>query len=130
MAWDWGRPAFPAESLWGGGDGETERVGLPVGALADPLALVRQRLPAHTPLSELSAFPGRPLLTAGVRLPGWTGGPGFFLGDGVTFVIARGDKAAKHPAHWQPLLVHGRWSGDGWGTAWLEVEELGMRNAE
>ncbi|WP_423225669.1 DNA polymerase III subunit alpha [Candidatus Amarolinea aalborgensis] len=130
MAFDFGRPAVPAESLRQRWDWETELLGLPVSALADPLALVRQRLPAHTPLSELSAFPGRPLLTAGVRLPGWTGGPGFFLGDGVTFVIARGDKAAKHPAPWQPLLVHGRWSGDGWGTAWLQVEELGMRNAE
>jgi len=123
MAFDFGRPAVAAETVRQRWDWETELLGLPVSALADPLALVRPRLPAHTPLRDLPAFPGRSLLTAGVRLPGWTGGPGFFLGDGVTFVIAQGDKAAKHPAPWQPLLVRGRWSGDDWGTAWLQVEE-------
>ena len=122
MAFDFGRPAVPSETLRQRWDWETELLGLPVSALADPLALVRPRLPAHTPLRDLPAFPGRPLLTAGVRLPGWTGGPGFFLGDGATFVIVRGDKAAKAPLPWQPLRVQGRWLGDGWGTTWLQAE--------
>ncbi|MFZ1467095.1 MAG: DNA polymerase III subunit alpha, partial [Anaerolineae bacterium] len=131
MIFDFGRRAVPAETLRQRWDWETELLGLPVSALTDPLALVRASLPAHVPLAELSAFPGRSLLTAGVRLPGWTGGPGFFLGDGATFVIARGDKAAKSPAPWQPLLVQGRWVGDEWGTSWLQVEEGGeVQSAE
>jgi DNA-directed DNA polymerase III PolC len=130
MAFDFGRPVVPAETLRQRWDWETELLGLPVSALTDPLALVRARLPAHTPLTALPAFPGQPRLTAGVRLPGWTGGPGFFLGDGATFVIARGDKALKAPPPWQPLLVQGRWIEDGYGTSWLQVEEVGRRNEE
>ena len=125
MAFDFGRPAVPAETLRQRWDWEDELLGLPVSALADPLALVRDRLPPHTPLAELPALPGRLLWTAGVRLPGWTGGPGFFLGDGATFVIARGDKTLKSPPPWQPLLVQGRWLDDGWGSGWLQVEERG-----
>jgi hypothetical protein len=59
-----------------------------------------------------------------VRLPGWTGGRGFFLGDGDTFVIARAKPAEGTPPPWQPLLVQGRWMSDEWGTAWLQVDEM------
>jgi len=59
-----------------------------------------------------------------VRLPGWTGGPGFFLSDGDTFVIVKADKSVKHPAPWQPLIVQGRWSGDGWGSFWLQADQM------
>ena len=104
-------------------DWEVELLGLPVSAFADPLALVRERLPAHTSLTELPGSHGRPATVAGVRLPGWTGGSGFFLSDGPTFVIAKADKSAKHPAPWQPLLVRGRWIGDGWGSFWLQADQ-------
>ena len=50
-----------------------------------------------------------------------TGGPGFFMGDGETFVTVRAEKTAKHPPPWQPLLVQGRWVGDGWGSYWLHA---------
>jgi hypothetical protein len=119
MAFAFAEPEVPAETLaqrWGW---EQEVLGLPVSALADPLALVADRLPEHTPLSKLPERPGRPVTVAGVRLPGWTGGEGFFLSDGPTFVIAKGTKA---PPPWQPLLLRGRWLGDQWGTFWLQVE--------
>ncbi|UCG24632.1 MAG: hypothetical protein JSW55_01110, partial [Chloroflexota bacterium] len=58
------------------------------------------------------------------RLPGWTGGPGFFLGDGRSFIIVRGDDRLQKPEPWLPLLLHGRWLVDEWGSGWLQIEEM------
>ena len=124
MAFDFAGPEVPAETLRQRWEWETTLLGLPVSALADPLALVRDRLPAHTPLAELPGSHGRPATVAGVRLPGWTGGSGFFLSDGNTFVIIKTEKSARHPAPWQPLLVHGRWTGDGWGSFGLQADQM------
>ena len=67
----------------------------------------------------------RELLTvAGSRLPGWSGGPGFFLGDGRSFIIVRGDDGLQKPEPWLPLLLHGRWLVDEWGSGWLQIEEM------
>ena len=126
MTFDFAAPKVPAETLRQRWNWEAELLGLPVSAFSDPLALVREHLPAHAPLAELPASRGRPTLVAGVRLPGWTGGPGFFLGDGATFIIVKADKAAKHPAPWQPLLVQGRWIGDGWGSFWLHADRISL----
>lgn len=124
MAFDFAAPDVPPETLRQRWDWEAEVLGLPVSAFADPLALVREGLPPHTPLAALADSRGRPTTAAGVRLPGWTGGPGFFMSDGRTFVIVRADKAVKHPASWQPLLVKGRWVGDGWGSFWLHADQI------
>ena len=67
---------------------------------------------------------GAPATVAGVRLPGWTGGQGFYLGDGETFVIAKGTKSLKAPPPWQPLILQGRWLSDEFGTSWLQVEQI------
>jgi hypothetical protein len=64
------------------------------------------------------------LTVAGTRLPGWTGGPGFFLGDGRKFVIVQGDERLEKPEPWLPLLLRGRWRIDEWGSGWLQAEEL------
>ncbi len=103
---------------------ETHILGLPVTALAHPLASVLDPLPDRVPLRRLGETPGRPVVVAGVRLPGWTGGPGFFLADGDTFVIAKGDKALRAPAAWRPLVVRGRWLGDNWGNSWLQADHV------
>jgi DNA polymerase III subunit alpha len=103
---------------------ETHILGLPVSALADPLALVADGLPEHLPLRRLPEQPGRPVTTAGVRLPGWTGGQGFFLCDGETFVIAKPPKSMRTPQPWLPLVIRGRWVGDSWGSSWLQVDQL------
>ncbi len=103
---------------------ETQLLGLPVSALATPLALVAGRLPDHLPLRKAHEQPGRSLVVAGVRLPGWTGGQGFFLSDGSTFVIAKGGKALRAPQPWRPLLIRGRWAGDGWGSFWLQIDQM------
>ncbi len=124
MTFDFASAEVPPETLRQRWDWEGELLGLPVSAFADPLALVRERLPVHTPLAALADSRGRPTAAAGVRLPGWTGGPGFFMSDGETFVIVKTDKTAKHPPPWQPLLVQGRWVGDGWGSFWLHADQI------
>lgn len=126
MAFDFGAAAVPAESLGDRWAWESALLGLPVSALSDPLALVRDALPPYLPLRALPGARNRPVTAAGVRLPGWTGGPGFFLGDGDTFVIVRGDKTAKSPPPWQPLVVRGRWIGDGWGGYWLQADAIAL----
>ena len=89
-----------------------------------PLELVADQLPADClALRRLPETAGQPVRVAGVRLPGWTGGPGFYLGDGDTFVVARGP-ADESPRPWQPLLVRGRWRSDEWGTGWLQAETI------
>ena len=101
---------------------EMELLGQPLSV--HPLDALRDSLPAHLPLARLPEQPGRPALVAGARLPGWTGGDGFFLGDGQTFVVVKGDKSLKTRPAWQPLLIRGRWIGDGWGTFWLQAEQV------
>jgi hypothetical protein len=89
-----------------------------------PLEVVADRLPAHLPLRRLPERPSQRVTVAGVRLPGWTGGEGFFLSDGDAFVTARGEAARRAPPPWQPLVARGRWTGDEWGTTWLQLEEM------
>jgi hypothetical protein len=84
-----------------------------------PLAL----LPPGEGLTPLRALPqtaGKRVNVRGVRLPGWTGTPGFYLADEETFVRARSDGPAL--AAWQPLHLTGRRRTDAWGGGWLEVE--------
>jgi DNA polymerase-3 subunit alpha len=110
-------PKPPAQRLaW-----ERHLLGQPVSV--HPLEGVQ--LPDHVPLRQLPEMAGQRVTTAGVRLPGWTGGQGFFLGDGETFVVAKARSADGMPPPWQPLLVQGRWQSDEWGSAWLQVEEMG-----
>ena len=119
-----GPVAIPPELLAQYWAWETHILGLPVSALNDPLALVADRLPEHLPLRRLPEQPGRPVTTAGVRLPGWTGGQGFFLCDGETFVIAKPPKSLRTPQPWLPLVIRGRWIGDSWGSFWLQIDQL------
>ncbi len=64
---------------------ELHLLGLPMSV--HPLETVT--LPGDAvPLAVASASAGRTIQIAAVRLPGWTGGPGFFLGDTSGFVMA------------------------------------------
>jgi DNA-directed DNA polymerase III PolC len=101
---------------------ERRLLGQPVSV--HPLDLVSD-LPKVTPLADVARRRSGQLLTvAGTRLPGWTGGPGFFLGDGRKFVIVQGDERLEKPEPWLPLLLRGRWRIDEWGSGWLQAEEL------
>ena len=124
LAFDFAQPTAAPEPLSQRWAWEHELLGLPVSALGDPLALVKDRLPAHEPLAEVVATPGRSVVTAGVRLPGWTGGPSFLLFDGERFVPVRTARGSKSPAAWRPLLVRGRWIVDEWGCGWLQAAQV------
>lgn len=119
-----GRPEVPPESLERHLVWERRLLGYPVSALQEPLRLVADRLPEHVPLRRLPEVSDRLVTVAGVRLPGWTGGEGFYLWDGETRVMARRSKSQKSPTPWEPLLLRGRWVGDEWDTYWLQVEEM------
>jgi hypothetical protein len=124
LAFDFARPEARDEGpalrwAW-----EQELLGLPVSALGDPLALVRPTLPPYVPLRGVVTTRNKPVLTAGVRLPGWTGGPGFFLSDGERFVFVHAPKGLRSMAHWKPILVSGRWTVDEFGVAWLQATQI------
>ncbi|MFZ0548031.1 MAG: hypothetical protein WAM60_21480, partial [Candidatus Promineifilaceae bacterium] len=89
-----------------------------------PLELVQKEIGKTVPLSRLPKSHGRLVTIAGVRLPGWTGGPGFFFSDGRTYITVQGDKSLKAPKPWQVILINGRWHEDKWGTPYLEAESL------
>ncbi|MCL7453822.1 MAG: DNA polymerase III subunit alpha, partial [Anaerolineae bacterium] len=112
-------PAEPATQrlAW-----ERRLLGQPVSV--HPLEVVAERLPPdRVPLRQVAEASGR-ITTAGVRLPGWTGGDGFFLGDGDTFIVVRSEGEA--PPVWQPVVVRGWRRGDEWGGVWVEGEVVGI----
>lgn len=113
-------PEVPAEST-------AERLAWETRILGQPLSshpIEQVDLPTVQPLSAAVQRPNRPVAVAGVRLPGWTGGRGFFLDDGHTYVIAMPTTRMAAPKIWQPVVVAGRWCEDGWGSGWLQVEEM------
>jgi DNA-directed DNA polymerase III PolC len=114
-----GQPAVESESLAQRLTWERRLLGYPVSGLREPLKLVTEPLPEHVPLHGLPKKGGRTVTAAGVRLPGWTGGEGFYLWDGATWVIVKG--LEKLPASWEPLLLRGRWIVDEWGMGWLQA---------
>ena len=105
-------------------DWEKQLLGYPVSVLAAPLKPVADRLPECVPLCSLPETGGRPVTVAGVRLPGGTGGEGFYLWDGETWIIAKSRESQRSPEPWTPVLSRGHWIGDEWGTSWLQVTEV------
>jgi hypothetical protein len=121
-----GQPRAEAETLEQRLAWERHLLGYPVSGLHHLLGLVKSPLPEHVPLRRLPEGNGRPVTVVGVRLPGWTGGEGFHLWDGETWIVARSSSSEKavRPSAWEPVLLRGRWVGDEWGSFWLEVDEL------
>ncbi|MBX2998982.1 MAG: DNA polymerase III subunit alpha [Caldilineaceae bacterium] len=108
-------PESPAERIaW-----ETRILGQPISV--HPVELLDNS--AVTPLADLPRHPNRSVTVRGVRLPGWTGGKGFFLNDGRSYVIAIPAGKIAAPKPWQPITVHGRWQIDPWGGGSFVVEE-------
>lgn len=105
---------------------ECHLLGMPVSV--NPLSIVAGDLEHVTPLRQLPENPNRVVTIAGNRLPGWTGGSGFFLSDGTTFINVIMDKAilteTSKPPIWQPLILRGRWRIDEWGGGWFETEDI------
>jgi len=103
---------------------EMEILGRPVGV--HPLELVRRRK-GDVEVRQLPETRGRRVTALVVRVPGWPGGAGFFMGDGDDFAIAKPDGALsaqrlRWPS-WRPMRLSGRWRTDEWGGGWFEVAE-------
>ena len=96
---------------------EMRLLGWPVSVT--PLEALEELPAERVDLASLPESAGRLVRVLGYRLPGWTGGKGFFLADGQTYVIVIGDETQPNPHPWQPLLVQGRWRVDQYGTAWF-----------
>ena len=104
---------------------ETELLSQPLSV--HPLALVAAPRGA-TPLRRLSVGRGKAVTVYAVRIPGWPGGGGMFIGDGETFVVARLAKGlaadrGRRP-YWRPLRLSGHWQRDEWDGGWLQVETI------
>jgi DNA polymerase III alpha subunit len=125
LAFPFARPLVPPEKpaqrlAW-----EQRLLGQPVSV--HPLELVADHLPDHTPLRQLPERTARRVVIAGVRLPGWTGGRGYFLGDGDTFVVVQGKESP--PAPWQPVILRGDWLDDQWDTLQFHAEKTELVKA-
>jgi DNA polymerase-3 subunit alpha len=121
MAFSFATPQVSPETAQEAMTWEMRILGYPISV--NPLALV-EVVPEHVPIRGLPDHENQMISTVGMRLPGWTGGQGFFLGDGDTFIVARTEKGRIQPKVWQPQHVRGRWLGDGMGTFWFQVQEI------
>ena len=95
-----------------------------------PLDTLRERLGKAVPLRQLGQKKGQKVVIAGYRLPGWTGGDGFYLGDGQSYVVVKPDRALKvrqssrTPKSWQVVGVRGRVVTDEWDDHWFAAEAI------
>jgi DNA polymerase III subunit alpha len=119
MAFAFAAPAVEPESAAQRLAWEERLLGQPV--TTSPLALLAGQLPPVKSLAEAARAPGRAVQVAGMRLPGRPGGEGFFFSDDRTYVTVKG---IRSPRAWQPLLLHGRWLLDEWGSGWFQAEEV------
>jgi hypothetical protein len=106
---------------------EMELLGRPLSV--HPLELARRRR-TDVAIRRLPESRGKKAAVCVVRVPGWPGGTGFFMGDGDDFAIARPDKTlaaarVRWPS-WRPMRLSGRWKTDEWGGGWFEVEAYEM----
>jgi DNA-directed DNA polymerase III PolC len=121
MAFSFSEPPSVTETPQQAMEWEMQVLGYPLSV--HPLDLIQTR-PEDIPLSELNGFEGQEVSTVGVRLPGWTGGRGFFFGDRGTYVIVRMERNRSQPPVWEPQRLRGRWQSDGMGTYWFQVERV------
>jgi DNA polymerase III alpha subunit len=126
LAFDFAIPEVAPESAGQRMTWEMEVLGLPVSV--HPLAAFAEQspgdLPARVPLRRLPERQRQSVTVAGVRLPGWTGGPGFFLADEDCFVQVRPPETEKAPPPWKPVIVRGSWMSDQYGSKWLQADEV------
>lgn len=82
------------------------------------------------PVKELAETNGKTVHTLGWRLPGHTGGKGFYISDGVGLVLAwdkgaQSGRSAKSIKAWVAVIVKGAWRVDRFGGGWFQVEKMG-----
>lgn len=107
-------PESPAQRLaW-----ETHLLGLPISV--HPLELTAVQTNHTLPIRRLPESQGKLVRIAGARLPGWTGGKGYFLDDGDDFVIVQGLEKGALPVG-EGVVLDGRYRRDEWGAAWFQA---------
>lgn len=111
---------------------EKELLGQPVSL--HPLQAVAQRPKGSgksiATLAQAASHTGRNVQLLLYRLPGWTGGKGFYVSDGITYSVAIPQEKLTTPRSWQPILAEGRWLVDEWGGGWLQVENWQLWEGE
>ena len=100
---------------------ETAVLGWPVST--NPLAAVEEQTSDDVPLRFLPRLHNQKTTVAGVRLPGWTGGRGFYFGDGDSYEIVKLDNSfsGNKLKVWRPYRLTGLWREDAWGGGWFEL---------
>ncbi len=135
LAFDFAREtAVTAESPAVRMQWEMDLLGMPVSL--HPLELVTTTTETVS-LGQLSDFWNSPVSIQGVRLPGWTGDKGYFLGDGEDFIVvlppkqhesgqdsSRSRYKKRESDLWQPQLLKGWWREDEWGGGWFQAESI------
>lgn len=114
--------AVPYETMTQRLQWEMHVLGLPVSV--NPLHLVD--LSPMTPLRELQQYHNQLVTVAGFRLPGWTGGKGWFLSDGDSFVIVQG---GERPSNWEVVVIDGRYRLDEWGGGRFQSESISEKRS-
>jgi hypothetical protein len=121
MAFDFDEPEVPAESPAQALKWEKEVLGQPVSV--HPLDVVE--VPSGTmPLRELDDEEHQNFTVVGVRLPGWTGGGGFYLADRETYVMVQLPDNLRMPKTWSPITLQGSWVGDGMDSYWFQASRI------
>ena len=126
LAFDFGlKTAVAPESLTQQLAWETAVLGWPVSA--NPASALDEERGDAVRLRALPQLRNLKSTIVGVRLPGWTGGRGFYFGDGDSYEIVRLDKslaAATKVKSWQPYRLTGFWRVDEWGSGWFDAVAL------
>jgi DNA polymerase III alpha subunit len=117
MSFDFAVRAVEAEALAERLQWEQRILGMPMSGHAAAL----EAMPSPGTLAAARRTPGRAVTLHGVRLPGWTGGKGWFLAVGDDYAVAMVDQAAANPRPWRPFVARGAWQQDQWGNGWLQV---------
>ncbi|MFN8442640.1 MAG: hypothetical protein U0175_17835, partial [Caldilineaceae bacterium] len=124
LAFDFAQPQIEPESASQRLRWEKELLGQPVSL--HPLQAMAQRPTTNSKsissLEQAASRVGRNGKLLLYRLPGWTGGKGFYVSDGITYGVAIPQEKLATPRSWQPILAEGRWLLDEWGGGWLQVE--------
>ena len=108
---------------------EKQILGLPISA--SPIELHAEQTQDDVPLAFLHRLKNVKTTIAGVRLPGWTGGKGFYFTDGLEYVVVRLDKGVERNgriANWTPIRLVGYWRIDEWGGGWFQAMSLEKLN--
>jgi DNA polymerase III subunit alpha len=126
MAFNFLDSVEPVETVGQRIDWETEILGQPVSA--NPLELVEE-VGDQVGFDRLPASSGRSVSIRAYRLPGWTGGSGYFVSNGKSYIhmrMSRDDESARvgRLPVWRPLQLTGRWVTDKWQGNWFQADAV------